>query len=44
MLKTNLFKYLTYQVFAPGTLLREKYEAYKSLLDYDRRAHELMRN
>ncbi len=42
MLKTNLFKYWTYQVFAPGTLLREKYEAYKSLLDYDRRAHELM--
>lgn len=42
MFKTNLFKYWTYQVFAPGTLLREKYEAYKSLLGYDKRAHELM--
>ena len=42
MLITNLFKHWTYQVFAPGTVLREKYEAFKSLLDHDKRAHELM--
>jgi pyruvate,water dikinase len=39
---TNLFKHWTYQVFAPGTVLREKYEAFKSLLRHDKRAHELM--
>jgi pyruvate,water dikinase len=38
----SLFKYWTYQVFAPGTVLREKYEAFKSLLENDKRAHELM--
>jgi len=42
MLITNLFKHWTYQVFAPGTVLREKYEAFKSLLNYDKCAHELM--
>ncbi|MBE9572547.1 MAG: PEP/pyruvate-binding domain-containing protein, partial [Proteobacteria bacterium] len=42
MLITNLFKHWTYQVFAPGTVLREKYEAFKSLLDHDKKAHELM--
>jgi len=40
MLITNLFKHWTYQVFAPGTVLREKYEAFKRLLGYDRAAHE----
>jgi pyruvate,water dikinase len=39
---SNLFKYWTYQVFSPGTVLREKYEAFKSLLENDKRAHELM--
>lgn len=39
---TNLFKYWTYQVFSPGTVLREKYEAFKSLLRNDKKAHELM--
>ena len=42
MLIKSLFKYWTYQVFAPGTVLREKYEAFKSLLESDKRAHELM--
>ena len=32
---TQLFKHWTYQVFAPGTLLRRKYEAFKSLLKHD---------
>lgn len=32
---TQLFKHWTYQVFAPGTLLRRKYEAFKSLLKND---------
>ncbi len=39
---TNLFKYWTFQVFSPGTILREKYEAFKALLRHDKRAHELM--
>ncbi len=42
MLIANLFKHWTYQVFAPGTILREKYEAFKSLLNHDKKAHELM--
>ena len=42
MLIKNLFKYWTYQVFSPGAVLREKYEAFKSLLEHDKRAHELM--
>lgn len=42
MLIKNLFKYWTYQVFAPGAVLREKYEAFKSLLAHDKRAHELI--
>ncbi|MGD9180953.1 MAG: PEP/pyruvate-binding domain-containing protein [Desulfobacterales bacterium] len=42
MLLKNLFKHWTYQVFAPGTALRGKYEAFKSLLSHDKRAHELM--
>jgi len=39
---TRLFKYWTYQVFSPGTVVREKYEAFKSLLRHDKRAHEVM--
>lgn len=42
MLVKNLFKYWTYQVFSPGTVVREKYEAFKSLLAHDKIAHELM--
>jgi pyruvate, water dikinase len=42
MLIKNLFKHLTYQVFLPGTLLRKKFEAFKSLLEHDKCAHETM--
>jgi pyruvate,water dikinase len=42
MLLKNLFKYWTFQIFTPGNLVREKYEAFKSLLNHDKRAHELM--
>ena len=42
MLIKNLFKYWTYQVFAPGVVLREKYDDFKSLLAHDKRAHELI--
>ncbi|MFO7751021.1 MAG: PEP/pyruvate-binding domain-containing protein [Desulfobacteraceae bacterium] len=35
----NLFRHLTFQVFSPGTVLREKYDAFKRLLDHDREAH-----
>ncbi|MBC16891.1 MAG: pyruvate, water dikinase [Desulfovibrio sp.] len=39
---TQLFKHWSYQVFAPGTLLRRKYEAFKSLLKHDAIALELI--
>ena len=42
MLLKSLFKHWTYQVFSPGTVLREKYEAFKLLLENDKQAHELM--
>lgn len=42
MFVNRLFKHWTYQIFSPGTVLREKYEAFKRLLDHDRRAHELI--
>ena len=42
MFLKNLFRYWTYQVFSPGTVLREKYEAFKSLLTHDKAAHEVM--
>jgi pyruvate,water dikinase len=32
---TQLFRHWTYQIFAPGVLLREKYNAFKELLRYD---------
>jgi pyruvate,water dikinase len=38
----QLFRHWTYQVFAPGTLLRRKYEAFKSLLAHDAVALELI--
>lgn len=38
----NLFKRFTYQLFAPGVLLREKYESFKKLLNYNLLAHNLM--
>ncbi len=38
----SLFKHWSYRIIAPGTLLREKYEALKELLSYDIRCHEEM--
>ncbi len=42
MLLNTLFKHWSYQLFAPGTIIREKYEAFKLLLQYDGRCHEQM--
>ncbi len=42
MLIKNLFRYWTYQVFSPGTILREKYDSFKALLEYDKTAHDFM--
>ncbi|MBT3387510.1 MAG: hypothetical protein HN417_06230 [Desulfobacula sp.] len=42
MLIKNLFRYWTFQVFSPGTVLREKYESFKALLEHDKAAHEYM--
>ena len=42
MLFNKLFRHWTYQIFFPGTMLREKYEAFKRLLECDRQAHDLM--
>jgi len=42
MLLNNLFKRFTYQLFAPGVLLREKYESFKKLLNHNLLAHNLM--
>ncbi|MBU8848662.1 MAG: PEP/pyruvate-binding domain-containing protein, partial [Desulfobacterales bacterium] len=42
MLIKNLFRYWTYQIFSPGIVLREKYESFKVLLEYDKAAHEFM--
>ncbi|TKB08542.1 PEP/pyruvate-binding domain-containing protein [Desulforhopalus sp. IMCC35007] len=38
----SLFKHWSYRIIAPGTLLREKYEALKLLLSHDIRCHEAM--
>ncbi len=38
----TLFKYWTYQFFAPGVLAKRKYEAFKRILVFDRRAHVYM--
>ncbi len=42
MLLDSLFKYWSYRIIAPGTILREKYEALKELLHYDILCHEQM--
>lgn len=38
----NLFKHWSYRLFAPGVLLREKYEAFRELLEHDKKCHELI--
>lgn len=42
MFSKTLFKHLTYQVFAPGALLRSKYNAFRELLKQDDRALTLI--
>ena len=42
MMIGNLFRYWTYRLFSPGTVLKEKYSAFKSLLTHDKHAHELL--
>ncbi len=37
-----IFKYFTYQLFAPGVLLRETYEAFKKILEYDKEGLEVI--
>lgn len=38
----NLFTYWSNQAFFPAAVFKEKYAAFKSLLEQDKRAHELM--
>jgi pyruvate,water dikinase len=42
MLVNALFKYWTYRLFAPGVVLRATYDAFRELLVFDSRSHELM--
>lgn len=42
MFVNTLLKYWTYRLFAPGVVLRETYEAFRELLIFDSRSHELM--
>lgn len=42
MYLSNLFKHWTLKVFHPSLLAREKYEAFRNLLEYDKRSHELI--
>ncbi len=39
---SNLFKHYTLKIFSPGSAVKNKYNAFKSLLENDKRAHELM--
>ena len=39
---SNLFKHYTLKVFSPSSAVKRKYEAFKVLLENDKRAHELM--
>lgn len=42
MQTSSLFKRWTYKFFAPDILQRGTYEAFKRLLESDRRCHELI--
>ncbi len=42
MLLNTLFKQFSFHIFTPGTIMREKYEAFKLLLRYDSRCHDQM--
>jgi pyruvate, water dikinase len=39
---SQLFRYWTLQVFAPGKLLRHKYDSFKELLRHDKKSLELI--
>ncbi len=42
MLINTLFRHWSYRLFAPGTMLRQTYEAFKRLLVFDGQCHDLM--
>ncbi|MFP7755431.1 PEP/pyruvate-binding domain-containing protein [Thermodesulfobacteriota bacterium B35] len=42
MLLNTLFRHWSYRLFAPGTMLRQTYEAFKRLLVFDGQCHDLM--
>ncbi len=42
MLLNTLFKHWSYRLFAPGAMLRQTYDAFKTLLEADGRSHDLM--
>ena len=42
MYVSNLFKHWTYKIFDPSLLAKEKYEAFRNLLEYDKKSHELI--
>jgi pyruvate,water dikinase len=42
MLIKNLFKYWTFQVFSPGTMLKKKYHCFQTLLEHDKASHEYL--
>ncbi len=39
---SNLFTHYTLKIFSPSSAVKRKYEAFKELLENDKRAHELM--
>lgn len=42
MLNRNLLSHLSRQLFSPGQAFRKRYESFRSLLEHDKKAHELM--
>ncbi|MGD8254302.1 MAG: PEP/pyruvate-binding domain-containing protein [Syntrophobacterales bacterium] len=42
MYVSNLFKYWIHKIFDPNLLTKEKYEAFRNLLEYDKKSHELI--
>lgn len=41
-MQLRLFRHWTYQILSPGTVVREKYDAFKQLLEHDKQSHELL--
>ncbi|RUM41745.1 MAG: hypothetical protein DSY70_00675 [Desulfobulbus sp.] len=42
MLLNSLFRHWSYRIFAPGVMLRQTYDAFKTLLEQDGLSHDLM--